>query len=52
MERLKKYHQYKPDADGTRTLESVCFHCRKKLHLEIDPDDKEGYMIFEYDEKI
>lgn len=36
------------DSKGIRHLDSTCFHCRKQLHLETDPEDEEGYLIFEY----
>ena len=45
-----KLFESTPDSDGIRHLDSSCFHCRKKLHLETDPEDKEGgYLIFEYE---
>lgn len=40
-----------PDDEGIRHLDSTCFHCRKEIHLETDPEDEEGYLIVEYGEK-
>jgi len=45
-----KLFESQPDSDGIRHLDSTCFHCRKQIHLETDPEDEEGYLIFEYDE--
>lgn len=45
-----KLFESEPDKYGIRTIETTCFHCRKKLRLETDPDDKEGYFIFGHDE--
>lgn len=46
-----KLFESEPDEEGVRHLDSVCFHCQKKLHLETDPVDAEGYFVYEYDEK-
>jgi death-on-curing protein len=40
-----------PDDKGIKHYDSVCFHCRRKLHLETDPNNEEEYIIFELDEK-
>jgi len=40
-----KLFELLPDSDGISRLDSSCFHCRKKLYLETDPDDEEGYLI-------
>jgi hypothetical protein len=44
-----KLFESSPDSDGIRHLDSSCFHCRKKIHLETDPEDADGYLIFEYE---
>ena len=46
-----KLFNSEPDDQGMRNLDSRCFHCRKEIHLETDPEDEEGYLIMEYDEK-
>ena len=46
-----KLFESSPDSDGIRHFDSSCFHCRKKIHLETDPEDEEGYLMFEYEEQ-
>jgi len=40
-----------PDEKGIRHWDSTCFHCRKEVHMETDPDNEDGYLIFEYEEQ-
>lgn len=46
-----KLFEEEPDENGIRRHDSTCFHCRKKVHLKTDPDDEDGYLIFEYEEQ-
>lgn len=46
-----KLFESEPDERGIRHYDSTCFHCRKELYLETDPNNDEGYMIFEYEEQ-
>jgi len=40
-----------PDVEGKRSYDSTCFHCGKELLLETDPEDEDGYLMYEYEEK-
>ena len=45
-----RLYESMPDGKGIRQLHSTCFHCRKKLYLETDPEDEDTYFMFEYEE--
>ena len=46
-----KLFDSEPDEEGIRHFDTKCFHCSKKLHLETELDNEEGYMIWEYEEE-
>ncbi len=46
-----KLFESSSDEKGIKHHDSVCFHCRKMVHLETDPNDDDVYLISEYEEE-